>query len=62
MSEPLKAGDKCPQCSQPIEAVHNQQIMYRGRDRITGRQCLVKAIMQFCSPKCGGHYQMGCEG
>jgi hypothetical protein len=36
--------------------------MYRGRDRITGRQCLCKEIMHFCSPKCGGHYQMGCEG
>lgn len=62
MTEVLKAGDKCPQCGKPIEAVHNQQIMYRDRDRITGRQCLRKEIMQFCSPKCAGHYQMGCDG
>jgi endogenous inhibitor of DNA gyrase (YacG/DUF329 family) len=62
MSEPLKAGCKCPQCGKPIDVVHNAKIIYRGYDHITRRQCVKQAVMQFCSPQCAGNYQMGCEG
>ncbi len=53
---------KCPYCGQPIETVHNAQIIDRTRDPITRRAYVRKQIMQFCSPKCAGNYQMGCEG
>ena len=62
MNEPLKSGDKCSYCRKPIETVHNAKIIYRGYDHITRRQCVKQEVMQFCSSKCAGDYQMGCEG
>lgn len=62
MTEPLKVGDKCPYCGKPIDAVHNQKIIDRGWNAVLRKQDVRTREMQFCSPKCGGNYQMGCEG
>ncbi|WP_408535870.1 eL24 family ribosomal protein [Paraburkholderia fungorum] len=53
---------KCPYCGQPMTTVHNQKITDRSRDPITRRAYVRTRVLQFCSPKCGGNYQMGCEG
>jgi hypothetical protein len=62
MDEPLRAGDRCPQCGEPIDAVHNARIRDRGWNPVARRQYVLERIMQFCSPTCAGDYQMGCEG
>jgi hypothetical protein len=62
VSEPLKAGDKCPYCGTLIQTVHNARIIDRGWNPVTRKQYVRERVMQFCSPKCGGNYQMGCEG
>jgi endogenous inhibitor of DNA gyrase (YacG/DUF329 family) len=62
MDRPLKAGDECPQCGEPINAVHNARIWDRGWNPVERRQYVRERIMQFCSTKCAGDYQMGCEG
>lgn len=61
-TDPTKAPKQCTYCSKPIEALHQREIIYRGYDRVQLRQVVKKERMDFCSPQCGGNYQMGCEG
>ena len=51
---------RCPQCGHDIANVTTRQITRRGRRN--GKACIESHLMDFCSPTCGSHYQMGCEG
>ncbi len=53
---------KCPQCGKPIESPVARKIIDRGWNSSTRRQYVRERNMEFCSAKCGGNYQMGCEG
>jgi predicted nucleic acid-binding Zn ribbon protein len=53
---------KCPYCGQPITAPHTSRIIDRGWNPVTRKQYVRTRDIEFCSPKCGGNYQMGCEG
>jgi len=53
---------KCPQCWKLIESPVLRTIIDRGWDSISRRQYVRERTMEFCSEKCGEHYQMGCEG
>ena len=53
---------KCPQCGQPMTTPVTRTIYRRDRDPYTRKAYNRRSDMQFCSEKCGGHYQMGCEG
>ncbi|TPG08291.1 hypothetical protein EAH88_11700 [Rhodanobacter glycinis] len=53
---------KCPQCGQPMTVPVTARIIDRSRDPVTRRAFVRQRDLQFCSQKCGGHYQMGCEG
>lgn len=57
-----QAPKKCIYCGKPIEALHQREIIYRGYDRMQRKQVVKREHMDFCSPQCGGNYQMGCEG
>lgn len=63
MSEQLPSEKKnCPYCSKPIETAHPREIIDRGWNDRLQRQYVRRRIIDFCSPACGGYYQMGCEG
>lgn len=53
---------KCPYCGHPITSPHTSRIIDRSRDPVTRKQYVRTREIEFCSPKCGGNYQMGCEG
>jgi len=52
----------CRYCGKPIETLAQREIIYRGYDPQQRKQVVKKERMDFCSPQCGGNYQMGCEG
>ena len=52
----------CQQCGKPIEAPVARKIIDRGWDPLQRRQFVREREIEFCSAKCGGNYQMGCEG
>lgn len=52
----------CAYCGKPIETKTTREIFYRGYDHVRRKQVLKREYMDFCSPQCGGNYQMGCEG
>lgn len=62
MSAQTEPMQKCPQCGQPMETPVTARIIDRSRDPVTRKAFVRQRDIQFCSPKCGGHYQMGCEG
>ncbi len=61
---------KCPQCGVEMNGVDGRfmdkavsaEIIDRSRDPVTRKAFVRKRRMEFCSGKCAGHYQMGCEG
>lgn len=53
---------KCTYCGKPIETLEKREIIYRGYDSVRRKQVVKKESMDFCTPQCGGNYQMGCEG
>lgn len=53
---------KCPQCGKPMTAPVTRRIIDRGWNPAMRKQFVRQRDLQFCSDKCGGHYQMGCEG
>ena len=55
-------SQKCPQCGQPMPEPVTRRIIDRGWNPATRKQFVRQRDVQFCSEKCGGHYQMGCEG
>lgn len=50
---------RCPQCGQPIEAAYKAKIIRCDRRAPGG---ILREEREFCSGRCAGHYQMGCEG
>lgn len=52
----------CPQCGKPIETPAPRLIRDRGYDNVRRRQYVRERTIEFCSSRCGGDYQMGCEG
>lgn len=50
---------RCPQCGQPIEEPVTKTIVRRDRREPGG---VKREEREFCSGRCGDHYQMGCEG
>lgn len=62
MSEAAQPERKCPYCSQPIITPHTSRIIDRAYNHVLRKQYARTRDMEFCSPKCGGNYQMGCEG
>lgn len=56
------AAKNCTYCGKPIETLAQREIIYRGYDQVRRKQVVKKECMDFCSPQCGGNYQMGCEG
>ena len=55
------SNKKCPQCGREIKEVFNRKIIDRARNDF-GKAYVRTTPMEFCSPRCGAHYQMGCEG
>lgn len=47
---------KCPYCYKPCDTPVQRMIFQRRAGK------LVESTMMFCSERCGGNYQMGCEG
>lgn len=62
MTNEKQSPKKCAYCGKPIETLTRREIFRRDRDPRTRRACVKRDIMDFCSPVCGGNYQMGCEG
>ncbi|CAB3784655.1 hypothetical protein LMG28138_01852 [Pararobbsia alpina] len=56
------APAKCPYCTQAITTPHTMKIIDRAYDHVMRKQYVRTRAMDFCSSKCGGNYQMGCEG
>ncbi len=52
----------CTYCGKQIEALAQREVIYRGYDPVRRKQVVKRERMDFCSPQCGGNYQMGCEG
>lgn len=50
---------RCLQCNEPIKSAVTREITQR--DNRSPRGIRIKRY-NFCSDKCGAHYQMGCEG
>jgi len=53
---------RCPQCGGPIETPVARRIIDRGWNPVLRKQFVRERTVEFCSGKCGGDYQMGCEG
>ena len=53
---------RCPQCGVESVLVHDREITRIGWDPRARRKVVQRTRIAFCSPKCGGDYQMGCEG
>jgi len=59
MEDQQKAVKTCPQCGKPIENPVPRKIIQRDNRSPRG---IRESMIEFCSDRCGGHYQMGCEG
>lgn len=62
MEQTQEPSKKCSYCDKPIETLTRREIFRRDRDPYTRNAITRKDLMDFCSPRCGGNYQMGCEG
>jgi hypothetical protein len=52
----------CPYCGKPIDTPVVRKIFDRAYDHVRRKQYVRERDVEFCSPQCGGNYQMGCEG
>jgi hypothetical protein len=53
---------QCPYCGKLYETPVRASIHLREYDHVRRRQVAVTRPMEFCSNRCAGNYQMGCEG
>lgn len=58
----LNQPAKCPQCGALIATPHTTTITDLAFDEVKRKKYVRRRKLTFCSPTCGGHYQMGCEG
>lgn len=59
MEKELKPTKMCPQYGKPIETPVPRKIIQRDNRAPRG---IRENVIEFCSDRCGGYYQMGCEG
>ena len=62
MNDQTVPPQKCPQCGNPIVNQVTRRIFDRDRDPVTRKAFVRQRDIQFCTDKCGGHYQMAHEG